>query len=270
MGIVIQSPANLILAYGVVPVGAFASGDVIGYSSNFMGQNDDIVVAATITGTGNAAFQVVPPMPPDTQDLPPQEIGAMSISVKFTPSNSTPLTCTLTLYLQSDPYFPAATITLTGQGSGTIGVGEAPFLVQSFRRELVPIKSSGGVVTLGYLNEENFNDANDSGQYIFKAEDILANRVPTIRRVVLTYVDLGVATPQFTINGSNDNGQLVTITKSQQIGTVAASGLLLTAFIDITISCFRPQLTITRPAGAGPVQISTVLIVGTVETEVTL
>ena len=142
-------------------------------------------------------------------------------------------------------------------------------MMQSFRRELVPVTGANGIV-LAYFNELNFNDTVDSRAYIFRAEDILADRVPTVRRVIVTYIDLGVATVTATINGVDDTGALVTAAATVTLGTVGATGRLLTAFFDMGISCFRPQLTLTQAPNGGPYQLSTAMITGTVEKGVTL
>jgi hypothetical protein len=165
------------------------------------------------------------------------------------------------------------TYTLTGTGTpSTSGgaSGEAPGLVQAFRRELVPVNSVSAGIVLAYFNETNFNDIIDGRTYVFKAQDILADRVPTVRRVVITYIDLGVATVKATINSIDDTGALVTKSAVLTIGTVGATQRLMTAFFDLVVTGFRPQLTLSQVANGGPFQLSTVMMTGQLETEVTL
>lgn len=108
--------------------------------------------------------------------------------------------------------------------------------------------------------------------YTFKAEDILADRVPTLRRVVITYVDYGPFTATLTITGINDDNVVVTTGAKTFTGGTGTFGTLalMTVFVDISITAFRPQLTINVAATKGPLAISTVLMTGTVENMVTL
>lgn len=285
MPLTLVSPASGTLDFGNVPVGGFRDGMIT------WGQTDPNAESA---GQGNP-YPVYNPTGPDTGEtisgadaahFVSQDGGTFAITVyssippgfstvRFSPTSITTFNAQIVLhyvdFLSGQPQvgYVTAPVLLTGAGGTPVAAGEAPAMVQSFRRELVPINGANGI-TLNYFNENNFNDTSDTGSYVFKAEDIIADRVPTIRRVILTYIDLGVAMLQFTITGANDNGVIVTQTTTKSIGTVAATGLLLTAFVDMAISCFRPQLTINRAANGGPIQISTVLMTGQVETEVTL
>jgi hypothetical protein len=117
---------------------------------------------------------------------------------------------------------------------------------------------------IGMFDVGSFDDQVDGGFYTYKVEDINQDRMPTVNRVVLTYRDLGPATIFFTVTGVDDNDSKVSANSAQtSIGTAAASQLLLTKFIDLSISCFRPQLSFTRVSG--PVSVVAVTMRGTVE-----
>jgi len=105
----------------------------------------------------------------------------------------------------------------------------------------------------------------------FKAEDILANRVPTVRTIVVTYLALGPVTVTFTIAGSDDNGAPVSTSVTAILGTAPLSGGLSVARVYPTpISAFLPQLSLSMNGNAGSLYIATIVMCGTVEVEQTL
>ena len=136
---------------------------------------------------------------------------------------------------------------------------------------LFPCVDSSSIPTLhprlGIFDITDFDDPIQSCTHSFKVEDIAYNRYPSVRRVVLTYRDLGVATLTVTVTGSNDNGQVISNSQTQTIGNAVPTNKLLTKFFDVQLSCFRPQLTIYRAAGGGPVSISTATMLGHLENQ---
>src|SRR5262249_5326063 len=82
---------------------------------------------------------------------------------------------------------------------------------------------------IGFYDFSSFDDPYADSSYSYRIEEIVPNSTPTVNRVDLTYVDLGLATIQVTISGVNDNGQVISSTISQQIGNKIATGALLTA-----------------------------------------
>jgi hypothetical protein len=151
--------------------------------------------------------------------------------------------------------------------------GKPSLCVDSFGAPtlLVPVKNlNNNQSSLGLFQVGVYNDPAQGSSHSYKVEDIIANYVPTIRRVVITYRDLGVANITVTINGTDDSGTVVTQSAAATIGTGGAPGILKTAFVDIGITCYRPQLTISRAANGGPVSISTVTMIGRVDATTTL
>jgi hypothetical protein len=130
---------------------------------------------------------------------------------------------------------------------------------------MVPATTINGSSFIGVFDPTNFNDPNQGSSHSFKVEDILPNMYPTVSRVILTYRDLGPCTVTASVTGANDNGQLVTANKTQLIGNAVPTKALLTSFFDLTLPAFRPQLTISKTAGAGPLSISTATMIGHVE-----
>jgi hypothetical protein len=129
---------------------------------------------------------------------------------------------------------------------------------------LIPrITPSNGATDIAAFTPGVGNDIQASHSY--KVEDIIANYFPTVRRVILTYRDVGIATITVTVSGVDDLGVPVTASQTVTIGTAGAPGILKTKFVDLQMSGFRPQLTITRPTNGGPLAISTSTMIGHVE-----
>jgi hypothetical protein len=130
----------------------------------------------------------------------------------------------------------------------------------------VPCIATGtGASFISIFDPSNFDDPEDGSSYSWRAEDIIVGRYPVVRRVILVYTDLGVAKLTVSITGTNDQGNIVTARQSVTIGTSGASGALLTAFVDISLTCFRPQLSVSRAAGGGPLSIVSASLIGEYE-----
>jgi len=127
----------------------------------------------------------------------------------------------------------------------------------------------GGSAFIGTFSPNSWDDQFNPSTYYYRKEDVIVGRQPTVRRVILVHRDLGLATVFVNLQGTNDNYQVVTATKQASLGTTNASQDLYTAFVDITLTCFRPQLWLFRPAGGGPVSIVSATLIGEVE-DVTL
>jgi hypothetical protein len=194
----------------------------------------------------------------------------------FTPSAlgaaTATLTWTYTLVTNGVSAPGTGTYTLTGTGISNPSpppATEVTSLLQSFRYLLVPSQGTTGKV-LSFYDTTSLNDATDNSVYTFKAEDIHADRVPTVRRVIITYIDLGVASIVVNVSGINDNGTLAFGQAVISIGTVGATQNICTAYADLSVSCYRPQVTLTRNGAGGPIAISHVVATGTIEKDVSL
>lgn len=120
----------------------------------------------------------------------------------------------------------------------------------------------GGTSKLCFFNPFLNNDPAQGSSYSFRQEDIEPNRVPTVNRVILQYRDIGVCTLTVTVTGMNDNGAVVTASKVVTIGTGGTPFTIKTIFVDLTLTGFRPQLTISRAANGGPFSIIKAVMVG--------
>jgi len=161
----------------------------------------------------------------------------------------------------------------TGGGSGTGGTPATavPFLenggfaATAYFLFVPAVLSAGGNSFIGAFSASNYNDPNDASSYSYRMEDVIVGRMPTVRRVIVVYRNLGVATLTVTVSGTDDNGAVQSSSDTNTIGSSLADGSLGTSFFDIQLAAYRPQITLSRKAGAGPVSIISVTMVGEVE-----
>lgn len=132
---------------------------------------------------------------------------------------------------------------------------------------LIPMQDSySAIQSVGIFDPTKFNDDTLPSSLSFKAEDIVPGRVPTVRRVVLTYRDFGPATITMFITVSSLNGVVQSMSSGPiQLGNTNPTFTLLTKLVDMTITGFRPQLSIFRDKNAGPVSIVQAVMLGMVE-----
>jgi hypothetical protein len=159
--------------------------------------------------------------------------------------------------------YPTGRPSVTGIGTSYQSLGLTYFPVEAVVGGAPAIGTFDTVVSSG-----GFNDAVQGSTYSYRQEDVEPNRVPTVRRVIVTYRDLGAATMTVTVNAINDNGANVTASKTQAIGGVNP-GALCVSFFDLVVTGFHPQLTISRAANGGPISWTRAVMVGESE-EVTL
>lgn len=176
------------------------------------------------------------------------------------------------------PYYPPYP---RGGGGGRTGAGGTPaasgggfaipfsenggFLASTFFFMLPVQDMTNGAVGVAVFNTANFDDQIDASSYSYKVEDVVPGRVPTVRRVILNYRDLGLANIIVTLTGTNDNAQFISVSVTRQIGNPLPSLIRQTSLIDIELTAFQPQLTIARAAGGGPLSIISATILGDVE-----
>jgi hypothetical protein len=128
---------------------------------------------------------------------------------------------------------------------------------------------SGRVGFYAFDPSNGFDDPYAGSFYSFKVEDVVPGRVPTIRKIIASYTDLGVATATFSLSGTlfmaPSTQQIVTASTSVQIGTSAFTGRIMTTLIDLSITGMNLQLTITRAARGGPLSFTKIILCGNVE-----
>lgn len=132
----------------------------------------------------------------------------------------------------------------------------------------VPVQNvATGLCFIGIFDLASFDDTVDGSSYSYRKEDVVFDQVPTVNRVILTYRDLGRAKVTVTVSGSNDDGQVISTSVQVQIGNAVPTGELLTKFVDLQLTGFRPQLTLSRKPGDGPLCITAVTMMGEVDEE---
>jgi hypothetical protein len=126
--------------------------------------------------------------------------------------------------------------------------------------------SATGMAFMYTLDPTNFNDLNSASAYTWKQEDVICGRQPTINRIYVSHRDLGIAKINVFIAGNNDAGALEVNSTPMTLGTVAASGRIITTVWDqVNLTAQNLQLAISRDAGSGPVSITKVRLEGAVE-----
>lgn len=129
----------------------------------------------------------------------------------------------------------------------------------------MPVQSvQDGRCFIGFFDVSSFDDSVDGSSYSYRKEDVKKDCQVTVNRIVLIYRDLGPCKLTVTVNGSDDNAQPTSASAKVQIGNVKPTDELLTKFVDITYTGFRPQVTVSRNAGDGPFCITSLTMRGTV------
>lgn len=123
----------------------------------------------------------------------------------------------------------------------------------------------GGAVGIAIYDTTSYDDPNDASSYSYRIEDVIPGRMPTVRRVILNYRDLGPALLTVAIDGTDDNQQPVVQSVKVQLGNTVPTLEPMIKLVDITVTCFQPQLTLSRAAGGGPIDIISATLVGEVE-----
>lgn len=129
---------------------------------------------------------------------------------------------------------------------------------------------TGAIALYDFDPNAGFNDPVNPSVYSFRVEDIIHGRTPTISRIIVTYRDLGFVTPIFTLSGTDDSGKVQSIstgTNAIIFGNAVPTVKLITQLISLSLTAQNLQLTITRPAGSGPLSIAKVTICGRVENQ---
>ena len=112
---------------------------------------------------------------------------------------------------------------------------------------------------------QGFNDTVNPSSYNFRVEDFLPYRTATIRRVIVTYTDLGQVTAVFTLTGCNDNGDVVDDSTTKVLGNKTPTQAILTLAVDLLLTAMNQQLNISRAADAGALSLTKVWLIGEVE-----
>lgn len=145
--------------------------------------------------------------------------------------------------------------------AGEIGgvIGSTYFL-------FIPVQNiQTGACYIATFDVTNFDDKVDGSSYSWRQEDVKKDRVPTVNRAILTYRDLGLCLLTLTIFAVNDKNQIISRSVQVQIGNRIPTNELMTQFIDISLSGFRPRPVISRAAAGGPFCITGLTLRGEVE-----
>ncbi len=155
-------------------------------------------------------------------------------------------------------------VTITVQSAAAGNPPQSPMVVWPV------VDMTSGLSYIAQLDGSSFNDPNQGSSYSYRTEDIVPHRVPTVRRVILTYRDLGQATINVKLTGTDDNAKVQSSNVNVTIGNVVPTNALMTKFVDVSLTAFRPQLSWSKVANGGNVAITRAVMVGTVEVNTTL
>lgn len=122
-----------------------------------------------------------------------------------------------------------------------------------------------GLCYIGTYDVTSFDDTGDGSSYSYRSEDIVKHKVPTVNKVILVYRDLGPAKLTVSLKVTNDNAQVKTASVDIQIGNAIPTNELITKLVYLQLTGYRPQLTLSRKAGNGPVCITSATMSGEVE-----
>lgn len=130
----------------------------------------------------------------------------------------------------------------------------------------MPVQNiASGQCYIGIFDVSSFDDPTDGSFYQYRKEDLIPDTVPTVNRVDITYLDLGLATITVTVQAVNDDQKVVSQSVQVKLGNAVPTNDLMTKLVSIELTGIRPQLSWSRNAGSGPVTITRMIMRGEVE-----
>lgn len=112
---------------------------------------------------------------------------------------------------------------------------------------------------------QGYNDPRDGSQHYFRVEELAPYRTPTVRRVIITYRDMGPCQVTITLNGTNDKQEQVSVSVTVPFGSENPSFTLKTIAADLQLTAMNIQCVISREADGGQVSIAKLTLIGEVE-----
>lgn len=180
------------------------------------------------------------------------------------------------------PPYPGGSPTSGGgsggsSGGGSTGSGSGIYVPTSnggvFAQSQVAIYPCTNVIT-GKTECRTFdvtqpaNDPNYPSSYSWRVEQYLPYRNPSIRKILWTFTDLGQVTAVWTLQGVDEkfavHSSVTPITAGNFIPTYA----IMTTEVDIqggVFTAMNMQLSVSKAAGAGPLSVLQVVLVGEIE-----
>jgi hypothetical protein len=109
---------------------------------------------------------------------------------------------------------------------------------------------------------QGFDDPNTICKYSWRVEQAGVPGVQfTIRRLLVTYRDLGRVSLRFTLTGGNDIGGVVSNSVAVAWGNKTATNQLFTTLVSLTNTALDQQLSVVKMGGEGPLSIAQVIMV---------
>ena len=112
---------------------------------------------------------------------------------------------------------------------------------------------------------QGYNDPYADSENHWRVEQVAPYRQATVRRIILTYRDMGQVVATFTVTGSNDVQQVVSTSTPVGFGNKIPTGRLMTVPVNLLLTALNPQVSVFREKNEGPLSIVQIVVVGEVE-----
>jgi len=109
------------------------------------------------------------------------------------------------------------------------------------------------------------NDPVLPSSYTWRVEQVLPYRNPTIRKLFWTFTDLGQVSVSWTLTAVTEQQKVISQTTSLGVGNYIPTYAIMTVEVDINLTGMNLQLSVSKLAGAGPLSVLKVVIIGEVE-----
>jgi len=112
---------------------------------------------------------------------------------------------------------------------------------------------------------QGFNDPLAARHYSWRVEQFKPYRQATIRRLIVTFKDIGQATMTWTITGVNDIQEVISKSVSLGFGNRTPTNRLMTVPVDFMLTGMNLQISVDQNPNDGPLCIVQMFPVGTIE-----
>jgi hypothetical protein len=109
------------------------------------------------------------------------------------------------------------------------------------------------------------NDPNLPSSYTWRIEQGNQYTNPTVRKLFWTFFDLGQVAVTWTLTGVTELQKVVTQSIPIGVGNFVPTKAVMTVEVDINLTAMNLQLSVAKLAGAGPLSILRITLVGNVD-----
>ncbi len=109
------------------------------------------------------------------------------------------------------------------------------------------------------------NDPNLPSSYTWRIEQGNQYTNPTVRKLFWTFFDLGRVSVTWTLTGVTELQTVASQSVAIGVGNLVPTKAVMTVEVDLNLTAMNLQLSVLRAAGAGPLSILKVTLVGNVD-----